>query len=64
MRARIVQDSGGCYVGEVYGTWSNWLLGTKWTGWDKVTTRCMTKWGAKLELEAWKKKNCPEEFEL
>lgn len=64
MRARIVQDSGGCYVGEVYGTCSNWLLGTKWTGWDSVTSRCMTKWGAKLELETWKRKNCPDEFEL
>lgn len=64
MRARIVQDSGGYYVGEVYGAWSNWLLGTKWTGWDRVTSKCWTEWGAKLELKAWKRKNYPDEFEL
>lgn len=64
MRARIVPVTGGCYVGEVYGTWANWLLETKWTGWNKVTSRCMTKLGARLELETWKRKNYPEEFEL
>ena len=64
MKARIIQDSCGYYVGEVYGTWENWLLDTKWTGWDKVTSRCITKWGAKRELKKWKRQNCPEEFEL
>lgn len=64
MRARITRTHAGFYVGEVYGTWENWLLGTKWTGWDSVTSKCWTKWGAKLELEKWKKEHCPDEFEL
>lgn len=64
MKARIRKDSCGCYIGEVYGTWENWLLGTKWTGWDKVTTRCMTEWGARKELQQWKEKHCPTTFEL
>ena len=64
MKARIIKDSGGCYIGEVYGTWSNWLLGTEWIGWESVTSRCMTKLGAKLELERWKQKNFPKEFEI
>lgn len=64
MKARIIKDSGGCYIGEVYGAWSNWLLGTEWTGWERVTSRCMTKLGAKLELERWKQKNFPKEFEI
>lgn len=64
MRARIVKDDYGYYIGEVYGDWSNWLLKTKWTGWNEVTKQCVTKWGAKRELEAWKRKNCPDEFEI
>lgn len=64
MKARIIQThSGGFYEGEVYGTWEN-ILGTKWTGWEKVTGKCWTKLGARLELERWKKKHCPEVFEL
>lgn len=51
-------------LGEIYGDWSNLLLGTKWTGWNDVTSRCMTKLGARLELERWKRENCPEEFEV
>lgn len=64
MKARIFRDLNGYYVGEVYGTWTNWILGTKRTGWNSVTKRCMTKWGANRELEKWKEKNCPEEFEI
>ena len=64
MKARIIKNIDGSYVGEVYGNWSNWLLGTKWTGWESVTSNCMTKWGAKLELERWKRENYPEEFEI
>lgn len=64
MKARIRKDSGGCYIGEIYGDWSNLLLGTKWTGWNDVTSRCMTKFGARLELDRWKKENCPKEFEI
>ena len=66
MRARIRQDA-GCYVGEVYGTWEYQALGYKvaeWTGWEKVTNRCMTKLGARLELEEWKDIYFPTEFEL
>ena len=64
MRARIVKDSGGGYVGEVYGVWTSWIFETRWEGWRSVTTRCVTKWGARLELENWKKENCPDEFEI
>ena len=62
MKARITRN-GGWYVGEVYGTWENWLLGTKWTGWRKVA-ECMTEWGVRRELQKWKEKNCPDTFEL
>lgn len=64
MKARIVQDNCGYYAGEVYGTWSNVLLQTKQKRWRRVTSSCITAWGAKRELEKWKKKNCPEEFEI
>ena len=64
MKARIRQDAAGYYIGEIYGTWDNWLLGTSRTGWKKVTDVCNTKWGAKRELEKWKDKHCPEEFEM
>lgn len=64
MRARITKNCFGWYVGEVYGTWSNWMLGTEWTGWNIVTSKCMTRWGAKLELKAWKKRHSANEFEL
>lgn len=63
MRARIVKDNVG-YAGEVYGNWSNILLGTKWEGWNQVTNHCVTKCGAKYELRKWKQKECPEEFEI
>ena len=49
MKARIVQDNCGYYTGEVYGTWTNSLLRTKWTGWNRVTCTCITKLGAKRE---------------
>lgn len=64
MRARISKTSNGMYFGEVYGTWSNWLLGTKCERWGKVTSNCITKWGAMNELQKWKDKHCPDEFEL
>ena len=64
MKARIVQDNCGYYTGEVYGTWTNSLLRTKWTGWNRVTCTRITKLGAKRELEKWKKKNYPDEFEI
>ena len=57
MKARIVQNNCGYYIGEVYGNWSNSLIQTKWTGWNRVTGTCITKWGARRELEQWKKKN-------
>ena len=64
MKARIIQNDCGYYVGEVYGDWSNSFLQTKWTGWNKVTNSCITKFGAKRELEKWKRNNYPEEFEI
>lgn len=64
MKARIIKDIGDFYVGEVYATWSNWLLRIEWTGWRVVTSRCMTKLGARIELERWKQNNFPKEFEI
>ena len=64
MKARIKKDNCGYYIGEVYSTWSNSLLGEKWKGWRKVTHSCITKFGAKRELQKWKEQNFPEEFEI
>lgn len=64
MKARIKKDSTGCwYYGEVYGTWKNTF--GEWTGWNRVTEFCLTKWGAKRELIKYKEKiEYVEEFEL
>ena len=63
MKARIVKPQ-SMYYGEVYGEWEN-IFGTKWTGWHIVTSACLTKWGAKRELEKYKERNSViEEFEL
>ena len=32
--------------------------------WKTVTISCFTKWGAKRELEKWKKQNHSQEFEI
>lgn len=61
MRARVRRD-GTWWIGEVYGTWENWFFGT-YTGWNKVTGRCYTKIGAKIQLDIWASKQA-EEFEL
>ena len=63
MRARIRKD-GEFWVGEVYGTWSMMLGLYDRQGWGRVTSRCFTKIGAKLELYKWKREHCSEEFEL
>ena len=55
MKARIKRDSCGYYNGQVY---------KENEGWKTVTDSCITKLGAKRELEKWKQKHCPEEFEL
>lgn len=57
MRARVYQT---CKNGMYYGQVWNYKL----EHWSTVTTPCFTEWGAKLELERWKKKNFPEEFEI
>lgn len=64
MKARIIRDSTGYYIGEVYGTWTNVWTKVKWTGWKSVTDSCITKFGAKLELKRWKQENDPDEFEI
>lgn len=64
MEARIRKDRKYSYIGEVYGTWENLILGTEWTGWERVTSRCMTEQGARRELKKWKEKNYPTTFEL
>ena len=64
MKARIIKDSCDYYIGEVHGIWYNWMLGIERTGWNRVTKRCMTEWGANRELKKWKQKNCPKESEI
>ena len=57
MRARIYQPyRNGLYWGQVYDE--------KYKYWKDVTTSCFTEWGAKRELEKWRKENCPKEFEF
>lgn len=56
IKARITYD-GNCWNGEVYGYNGH-------NRWEVVTTRCITKIGARIELWSWKRKNLCEEFEL
>ena len=63
MKARIVKD-GNFWVGEVYGDWNIFLGLEQIIGWMPVTSKCFTKIGARIELQNWKRENCPEEFEL
>lgn len=47
------------YFGEVYGIWEIKFYGIhlgSYTGWKRVTSRCFTYPGAKLELIRWKGK--------
>ena len=60
IKARLRYD-GTFWIGEIYGIWEN-LLGKR-IGWKKVTDRCYTKVGAKLQLNSYVRK-LPEEFEL
>lgn len=62
MKARVLY-SGAFWYGEVYGTWEN-IFGGKRTEWRQVTGPCFTKFGAKLELQKWKKENVAEEFDI
>lgn len=64
MRARIVKGAGDMYVGEVYATWTSYLLGREWTGWRDVTGPNLTWIGARLSLLAWKREHLPREFEI
>ena len=32
--------------------------------WKDVTMGCITEWGARRELEKWRKVHCPKEFEI
>lgn len=66
MKARLRKD-GLFWIGEVYDTWEEYVYMRyvgDWTGWNCVTSKCDTKDEAKKELNKWKEKNCPEEFEL
>lgn len=55
-RVRIIPLDSGGYEGQVYGLWTNLLLGTSYEGWGDVTGYCITRAGAKLALIMWKNK--------
>lgn len=61
MKVRVRKD-GEMWIGEIYGKWESFF--SEFTGWEKVTNDCFTKFGAKLELKKWIKNNIPEEFEI
>ena len=69
MKARIIKD-GTFYIGQVYGTWTTYLIGVpvqERTGWKTVTSKCCTEFGAKRELHNWKREQSSKkikEFEL
>ena len=61
MKARITKPQ-GMYYGEVLGC----LFGLSGEQWHKVTSPCFTEWGARRELEKWKKEHTEvvAEFEI
>ena len=63
MKARIVKE-GNFWVGQVYGAWAYFFSLEERIGWGTVTSKCLTKFGAKIELMKWKKEHISEEFEL
>lgn len=63
MKARIIKQ-GELWYGQVYGTWSHFLVDHNWEGWENVTIGCFTRLGAKYELKKWTIINCPPEFEV
>lgn len=57
MRARIHKNTpSGLHWGQVYDE--------KEKRWKDVTMGCITEWGAKRELEKWRKVHCPKEFKI
>lgn len=57
MKARIYHPcQSGLYWGQAYNE--------KFKYWENVTLSCFTEWGAKRELNKWRKRNRPEEFEI
>lgn len=61
MRARI-RNVNGMYQGEVVV--QSIVDGKNKKFWKRVTTPCFTKWGAERELNAWRDKNYPKEFDI
>ena len=61
MKARITKPQ-GMYYGEVLGC----LFGLSGEQWHRVTPPCFTEWGARRELEKWKKEHAEvvAEFEI
>ena len=61
MKARITKPQ-GMYYGEVLGC----LFGLSGTQWHRVTPPRFTEWGARRELEKWKKEHTEvvAEFEI
>ena len=62
MRARIKREH-NFYVGQIYGKWEYGGVFEK-EGWETVTSKCFTKWGARIELIKWKREHVSEEFEI
>ena len=71
MKAKIIYEN-NLYYGQVYGTWFNPLFylvdddefSEYWIGWNTVTIGCFTYLGAKYELQKWKRRHIPQDFEI
>ena len=71
MKARIKETTGTWYIGQVYTTWfetdfnlHDGFYKVEKTGWKTVTDFCFTRFGAKLALKRWKKRQQIDEFEI
>lgn len=57
MKARIHKNTpSGLHWGQIYDEEDK--------RWKDVTMGCITEWGARRELEKWRKVHCPKEFEI
>ena len=63
MKARII-ESGCMFEGQVRGESYNIFSGKMESGWVTVTSPCFTRWGAKRELQRWKRKKFGETLDI